>query len=59
MLLLELAVGFVDRIDQLGEAGRVVHGPESRETVAQQLDFALGKQSDSDDALFRQGRAPN
>ena len=59
MRLLELAVGFVDGLDQFGEAGRFIDRPEPREAVPQQFDLALGEQSDGDDAFLRQAGAPN
>ena len=54
MLSLQLAVGFVDCLDKLGEAGRFVDRPEPREAVTEQLDLTLGEQSDGDDPFLRQ-----
>ena len=59
MSFLELAVCFIYRLDQLGEAGRFVDRPEPREAMAQQFYLALGEQSDGDDAFLRQAGAPN
>jgi hypothetical protein len=48
-MLLKLAVGFVDSLEQVGETGRFVHRPKPRKPVTQQLHFALGEQSDGYD----------
>ena len=54
VLLLKLAVGIVDGLKQIREAGRLVHWPKPRKPVAQQLHFALGKQSNGHDPFVRQ-----
>ncbi len=55
MGLLQLVVGFVDGLDQLGEAGRFINRPKPREAMTEQFDLTLGEQSDGNDAFLRQG----
>jgi hypothetical protein len=58
MFLLQLLVGVIDGLDELGEAGGFVHRPKARKAVTQQLDFALGEQSDGYDSFLGQIGAP-
>ena len=53
-MFLQLAVGVVDGLEQVGEAGRLVHRPKPRKSMAQQLHFALGEQSNGHDPFVCQ-----
>ena len=58
MFLLQLLVGVIDGLDELGEARRFVYRPEARETLTQQLDFALCQQTYGYDSFLSQIGAP-
>lgn len=52
-------VGFIDRLDKVREAGRLVDRPEPGKTIPKQLDLALGQQADSNNPILGQSGAPN
>jgi hypothetical protein len=52
-MLLEVAVGFIDGLEQIGKAGCLVHRPKPRKSMTQQLHIALGQQSDGYDPFVR------
>ena len=52
-LCLEFTVGFVDRLQKLAEAGRLIDRVVSPEAVAQHIEVMLGKQPDSYDPFVR------
>jgi ornithine cyclodeaminase/alanine dehydrogenase-like protein (mu-crystallin family) len=56
--LAQLAVGLVDRLEKVLEAGRLVDRPQAGETMAEQLHLTLGEQTDSNDPFLRQSSAP-
>ena len=58
MFLMQLLVSLIDGLDEFGEARRFVHRPEARKAVTQQLNFALGEQSDSYNSFLGQISAP-
>ena len=52
-MFLQLAVGVVDGLEQIGEAGRLIHRPKPRKAMTQQLYVALGEQSNGHDPFVR------
>jgi hypothetical protein len=50
--LLELLVSLADCFHYLIKAGRVLHGPKPRKSVAQSVQILIGQQPDGNDAFL-------
>lgn len=57
--LLQLLVGFIDRLEQFREARCLVDRPKAGKAMAEELDLALGQQTDSNNPILRQSGAPS